>query len=107
MGLAWLLALQTAAAPAPQAPARIDFDLAKVKPAAAAPLLPCAPGEAEAIVVCGRRERASPRLEQVLPDEEPWMDQLSDRLHVKLGPVEIGSFKNRDGTRGFGLRMRF
>jgi hypothetical protein len=59
MSLALLLALQ-AAPQAPAEPLRLDFDLARVKPAD-----PCATGGGGSdIVVCGRRPRADYDLEK-------------------------------------------
>jgi hypothetical protein len=68
----------------------------------------CGPAEGDEVVVCGRR--ADPdryRLGTPLPDPPEFGEQLGEKLSVKLGPIEAGSLKQRDGSRAFGARLRF
>ena len=68
---------------------------------------PCAPEPSteDAIVVCGviPADRRLPP-----PPAAPDMPQrLGEALNTRIGPVELGSIANRDGTRFWGLRLRF
>ena len=67
----------------------------------------CPRSDSSDIVVCGHRNNNKrERLGQPLPDNPTLMDDIGDKLNVRLGPIEIGSLKNGD-TRTFGLRIRF
>lgn len=118
MGLFVLLALQTAAATTPPPMARIDFDLRRAEafdPAEVRPLRiwagDCGVENGDEIVVCGRLGRDAEaqryRIGPLLPDPPTAMDELGDALSTSLGPLEIGSIRQPDGTRRFGIGMKF
>ena len=63
----------------------------------------CSP-QAEADLVVGDRlaeESCEP------PPPETLADQMGQALHAEVGPLEVGSIKQADGTRSFGARIRF
>ena len=68
---------------------------------------PCEPEPStdDEIVVCA----AGPAAEQASapPSVPSPMEQLGAALNAKIGPVELGSIDRGDGTRAFGLRIRF
>lgn len=69
---------------------------------------PCAPDPAtgEEIVVCAAP--AGERQAPIPPPADPSpMDVLGEALHARIGPLELGSIPQRDGTRAFGARVRF
>ena len=58
------------------------------------------------VVVCGSRESRY-RMKDPLPGNPLLIDEVSDALVVRVGPVKLGSFRKSDGTRGFGVAMPF
>ena len=70
---------------------------------------PCEPepSAGEEIVVCATSP-GSGQLQPLPPPATPNpMEVLAEALNAKIGPVEIGSIDRGDGTRAFGLRVRF
>jgi hypothetical protein len=70
---------------------------------------PCAPSDDGEIVVCGPAEiDEQQRLgDTPAPTEKSLSDKIGEALHAKIGPLELGSIANPDGTRSFGARVRF
>jgi hypothetical protein len=70
---------------------------------------PCAPSADEEIVVCGPAEiEEQQRLADTpAPPQKNLSDKIGEALHAKIGPLELGSIANPDGTRSFGARVRF
>jgi hypothetical protein len=70
---------------------------------------PCPPGDDGEIVVCGPAEIAEQQRlgDKAAPPEKSLSDKIGEALHAKVGPVELGSMANPDGTRSFGARVRF
>jgi hypothetical protein len=70
---------------------------------------PCAPSADEEIVVCGPSEiDEQQRLADTpAPPQKNLTDKIGEALHAKIGPLELGSMANPDGTRSFGARVRF
>jgi len=70
-------------------------------------LPPCAPEPSteEEIVVCAEAPEGNQRT--VPPPAPSLSEKISDALHVKIGPLELGSIKKRDGTYAFGALVRF
>jgi hypothetical protein len=66
----------------------------------------CRQSRSDEIVVCGHRGNPREGLGSSLPDNPTLMDEVGDRLHVRLGPIEIGSLKNGD-SRALGMRIIF
>jgi hypothetical protein len=66
---------------------------------------PSAPSTDEEIVVCAEAPADGQPLAPS-PARSP-MEQLGEALDAKIGPVELGSIDRGDGTRAFGLRIRF
>ena len=66
----------------------------------------CRSSDPDEVVICGRRDDERYRLTPLLPNPT-LMDEASDSLSGKVGPVEVGSLRQPDGTRKFGLRIRF
>jgi hypothetical protein len=70
---------------------------------------PCEPepSTGQEIVVCAAAP-GSGQLQPLPPPPDPnAMEVLAEALSAKVGPVEIGSIDRGDGTRAFGLRVRF
>ena len=68
----------------------------------------CRTTDSEAIVVCGRRNQDSRfRLPPASSANPPLIEDASDALSGKIGPFEVGSLRQEDGTRRLGIRMRF
>jgi len=63
---------------------------------------PCGPepSAGEEIVVCAEAPVAPPA-----PDNP--MQTIGEALHARIGPLELGSIDRGDGTRYFGLLLRF
>ena len=66
----------------------------------------CRSSSSDEIVVCARRNDGRYRL-RPLPQDPTMMDQINSSLSTQLGPVEIGSLKQADGSRRVGFRIRF
>ncbi|HEX4736235.1 MAG TPA: hypothetical protein VH331_01610 [Allosphingosinicella sp.] len=66
----------------------------------------CGRSHSDEIVVCGRRDTPRDRLGTPLPDNPTLMDDVGDKLHLRLGPIEIGSLKSGD-SRVLGIRINF
>ncbi len=68
----------------------------------------CPASGSDEIIVCGRRRNLDRyRLGPPLSDNPALIESVSDSLSWKVGSVEIGSLKQTDGTRRFGLRTKF
>jgi hypothetical protein len=63
----------------------------------------CSPEEEADIVVCANPAEGSAEP----PPSETLADHIGEALHTKIGPLELGSIRQRDGTRRFGARIRF
>ena len=67
----------------------------------------CGQPASDEIVVCATVEDEEAPVDAAPPPPKTAMEQLGDALNVKIGDVEIGSIDNGDGTRSFGLRLKF
>lgn len=68
---------------------------------------PCAPEPSTEpeIVVCAA---APDSQQQAAPPPAPSLTQtIGEALHLRVGPLELGSIDRGDGTRAFGARVRF
>ena len=63
----------------------------------------CGLPEGADIVVCATSEEGNPEP----PPAETLADQMGEALHAEVGPLELGSIRQADGTRRFGARIRF
>ena len=70
------------------------------------PREPCATATSTEIIICGRSGDSPYRYRATL-DPPGVNEELSDSLRATLGPLEIGSLKQLDGTRKLGVRLRF
>jgi len=70
---------------------------------------PCAvrPTTEPEIVVCAVAPDNQASDAKAPPPSTSAIEKLGEALHVKLGPVELGSIPKGDGTRAFGARVRF
>ena len=70
---------------------------------------PCAaePSTGDEIVVCAAAESMAAPPVAAPPPSPTAMEKVGNALNVTVGPVELGSIPNRDGTRTFGARIRF
>lgn len=70
---------------------------------------PCAaqPTTEPEIVVCGVAPGNQASEDKAPPPPTSAIERLGEALHVKIGPVELGSIPKGDGTRAFGARVRF
>lgn len=66
----------------------------------------CAPATDGEIVVCAPAE-GMPSTPVPPPLEPTLMERVSEALHLKIGPVELGSVPTGNGTRALGARVRF
>jgi hypothetical protein len=68
---------------------------------------PCAaePSTDDEIVVCAEAPEGG--LPSTPPPAPTANEQISNALHAKIGPLEVGSIRKRDGTYAFGARVRF
>ena len=64
------------------------------------------PSTGEQIVVCATSSESG-QLQPLQPPTPNRMEVLAEALSAKIGPVEVGSIDRGDGTRAFGLRVRF
>ena len=73
------------------------------------PPQPCAtePSTEEEIVVCAALEEPVLGHAAPPPPQPTLMDKLSAALRTRIGPVELGSIPQGDGTYALGLRIRF
>ncbi len=63
----------------------------------------CSTTDEADIVVC-----AAPESEiSEPPPPESLTDRVGNALHTQVGPLELGSISQADGTRRFGARIRF
>lgn len=115
MSLSLILALQAATPAAPLALAGIDFDLARFRPAGAAPWgtgRRCRIGDPETITVCGRRAGGAYPLDEMalifaprpLRTEMNVADNMTADVHLEAGPTDRGAVSNRAMVR---LRLGF
>jgi hypothetical protein len=108
MAAAFWIALQAAAAPMPVPPdvVPIDFDLSRVGRSLAGPIAVrrCAPGDAETIIVCGRRSEGGYPLAEwalVFPPEGPLRAEtglgggVTGRIHTEAVALDRGAVSNR------------
>ena len=63
----------------------------------------CTSHEGADIVVCAAPAEGSSEP----PPVENLADRVGDALHTQVGPLELGSIRQADGTRSFGARIRF
>jgi hypothetical protein len=62
------------------------------------------PTTEDEIVVCAEALES----EQPLAPPSPSLsEKISEALHAKIGPLELGSIRKRDGTYAFGALIRF
>ena len=66
----------------------------------------CGASDPDEVVICGRRDDSRYRVAP-LPPNPTLMDEANDKLSGKIGPVEVGSLRQADGTRQIGFRIRF
>lgn len=66
-----------------------------------------ASSDPDEIVVCAQGTDRQYLMGEDPPEAPNPMDELSEALRFNIGPVELGSIKNADGTYGFGARMKF
>lgn len=59
------------------------------------------------IVVCAEGSDQQYMMGEDPPPAPNPMDELSESLRFNIGPIELGSIRNADGTYGFGARMKF
>ncbi|MBO9518540.1 MAG: hypothetical protein J7493_10780 [Porphyrobacter sp.] len=71
------------------------------------PPCPVEPTTDEEIVVCAAAPEGEAAEEAANPAPESFAERLGKALHAVIGPVELGSIPKRDGTRAFGMRVRF
>ena len=113
MALAFLLALQAAAAPAAAPPLAIDFDLASFRSPLDLAYRPCSRAEPGTIVVCGRGGGAYPMAEMArryaphrLVAERGLTGNLVGDVHLEQAsfPADRGAVAHRIMV---GLRLPF
>ncbi len=70
---------------------------------------PCAaqPTTEPEIVVCAVAPDNQASEAKAPPPPKSAIEKLGEALHVRIGPVELGSIPKGDGTRAFGARVRF
>ena len=67
---------------------------------------PAEPTADDEIVVCA--QAPDPIQEQLPPPASPSVNErISNALRAHIGPLELGSIPNGDGTYSFGARIRF
>ena len=70
------------------------------------PACPSNPSTEDEIVVCAQTDEQEPA-----PVTPPPHIGLTEKLHkaltARIGPLELGSLRNADGTYAFGARIRF
>ena len=69
---------------------------------------PCAPEPStdQEIVVCAQTSEGT-QAPVARPETSDLNEHISKALNAKLGPLELGSIPNGDGTYSFGARIRF
>ena len=66
----------------------------------------CIPAVGNTIVVCAPRE-PPPYTGPAFAPDAPLPDRVGEKMHAKIGALEVGSIDRGDGTRVLGARIRF
>jgi len=71
------------------------------------PVCETEPSTEPEIVVCAQTANPLPSHAVPPPPSKSVTEKLSSALRAKIGPVELGSIPQGDGTYALGLRIRF
>lgn len=67
----------------------------------------CPQPSGDEILVCAKVDSNTYRTGVITPPPKTAMQEVGEALNVKNGNIEVGSIDRGDGTRGWGLRLKF